>query len=291
METMRRGGWRTGGRAPLPARIRRDAPTHVRRHLDRWFSHRASTGHSKCRDISSHLKKYRQPWTRRCTPRRRLGRTPTSCGRDPRCRCTRRSPRGYKWGSNTRSSRAPGRRDSFRGREVRPTACSETRRYSWPRPRPFAAGGTSGSRPRPFGRAGHDPPFRRAGREPLRGNKKFTAPSCRIVASSSTPSTRRCSMAWRCELIFAQPGVLPLPPRAASSAFTSATMRAMAASSAAEGILAARVLASTPRRALCFSKGNLARETNPNPTPRITPGCLEPPTLSTYICLIAEAWF
>ena len=195
---MRRGGWRTGGRAPLPARIRRDAPTHVRRHLDRWFSHRASTGHSKCRDISSHLKKYRQPWTRRCTPRRRLGRTPTSCGRDPRCRCTRRSPRGYKWGSNTRSSRAPGRRDSFRGRETRPTACSETRRYSWPRPRPFAAGGTSGSRPRPFGRAGHDPPFRRAGREPLRGNKKFTAPSCRIVASTSTPSTRRCSMAWRC---------------------------------------------------------------------------------------------
>ena len=82
-----------------------------------------------------------------------------------------------------------------------------------------------------------------------------------------------------------------MPPRAASSAFTSATMRAMAASSAAEGILAARVLASTPRRALCFSKGNLARETNPNPTPRITPGCLEPPTLSTYICLIAEAWF
>ena len=34
-----------------------------------------------------------------------------------------------------------------------------------------------------------------------------------------------------------------MPPRAASSAFTSATMRAMAASSAAEGILAARVLA------------------------------------------------
>ena len=50
-------------------------------------------------------------------------------------------------------------------------------------------------------------------------------------------------MAWRCELIFAQPGVLPLPPRAASSAFTSATMRAMAASSAAFVILAARALA------------------------------------------------
>ena len=186
METMRRGGWRTGGRAPLPARIRRDAPTHVRRHLDRWFSHRASTGHSKCRDISSHLKKYRQPWTRRCTPRRRLGRTPTSCGRDPRCRCTRRSPRGYKWGSNTRSSRAPGRRDSFRGRELRPTACSETRRYSWPRPRPFAAGGTSGSRPRPSGRARLAPPSRRVG--------AWSSPS--RLAPSRAPSRRRRCGRW-----------------------------------------------------------------------------------------------
>ena len=131
--------------------------------------------------------------------------------------------------------------------------------------------------------------------KPLRGNKKFTAPSCRIVASTSTPSTRRCSMAWRCELIFAQPGVLPLPPRAASSAFTSATMRAMAASSAAVVILAARALAmlslarAAPRRALAKQS---CQRNEPDRFSTHHPG--EPsggPTLSTCICSIAEAWF
>ena len=95
-----------------------------------------------------------------------------------------------------------------------------------------------------------------------------------------------------------------MPPRAASSAFTSATMRAMAASSAAVVILAARALAmqSLSRAAPPLRQSNLARETNPplqaltlaNPTdiPRITPAsCLEAPTLSTCICSIAEAWF
>ena len=71
-------------------------------------------------------------------------------------------------------------------------------------------------------------------------------------------------MAWRCELIFAQPGVLPLPPRAASSAFTSATMRAMAASSAAVVILAARALAMLSlSRAAAPAESNLAPRTRP----------------------------
>ncbi len=56
-----------------------------------------------------------------------------------------------------------------------------------------------------------------------------------------------------------------MPPRAASSAFTSATMRAMAASSAADVILAARALAMLSllslSRALC---SHLARETEPD---------------------------
>ena len=56
-----------------------------------------------------------------------------------------------------------------------------------------------------------------------------------------------------------------MPPRAASSAFTSATMRAMAASSAAVVILAARALAmlSLPRAAPLLRQ----RETNPTDIP------------------------
>ena len=71
----------------------------------------------------------------------------------------------------------------------------------------------------------------------------------RAESSRRPPRHRRDAARWRGgagpthELIFALPGVLPLPPRAASSAFTSATMRAMAASSAAVVILAARALA------------------------------------------------
>ena len=74
----------------------------------------------------------------------------------------------------------------------------------------------------------------------------------RAESSRRPPRHRRDAARWRGgagpthELIFALPGVLPLPPRAASSAFTSATMRAMAASSAAFVILAARALAISP---------------------------------------------
>ena len=94
----------------------------------------------------------------------------------------------------------------------------------------------------------------------------------RAESSRRPPRHRRDAARWRGgagpthELIFALPGVLPLPPRAASSAFTSATMRAMAASSAAFVILAARALAmlSLSRAApLLRQKGIL----NPSDTP------------------------
>jgi hypothetical protein len=93
----------------------------------------------------------------------------------------------------------------------------------------------------------------------------------RAESSRRPPRHRRDAARWRGgagpthELIFAQPGVLPLPPRAASSAFTSATMRAMAASSAAVVILAARALAmlSLPRAAPLLRQ----RETNPTDIP------------------------
>ena len=151
----------------------------------------------------------------------------------------------------------------------------------------------------------------------------------RAESSRRPPRHRRDAARWRGgagpthELIFAQPGVLPLPPRAISSAFTSATMRAMAASSAAFPILAARVLAmrsapvclrvrcarvradaraaffaffdaaarSAPapaKQSLPRAQSNLA-ETEPDPAdnPRITSAsCLEGSTLSTYICLM-----
>ena len=99
-------------------------------------------------------------------------------------------------------------------------------------------------------------------------------------------------MAWRCELIFAQPGVLPLPPRAASSAFTSATMRAMAASSAADVILAARAQAMHSLTRALFLQRQSCQRKEPDRNPRITPAsCLEAPTLSTCTRAIAEAWF
>ena len=118
----------------------------------------------------------------------------------------------------------------------------------------------------------------------------------RAESSRRPPRHRRDAARWRGgagpthELIFAQPGVLPLPPRAASSAFTSATMRAMAASSAAFVILAARALAMhfLDRAAQAI----MPEKPNPTENPRITPaGCLEAPTLSSCICAIAEAWF
>ena len=94
----------------------------------------------------------------------------------------------------------------------------------------------------------------------------------RAESSRRPPRHRRDAARWRGgagpthELIFAQPGVLPLPPRAASSAFTSATMRAMAASSAAVVILAARALAMLSlSRAAALLLGNLARETKTRP--------------------------
>ena len=84
-----------------------------------------------------------------------------------------------------------------------------------------------------------------------------------------------------------------MPPRAASSAFTSATMRAMAASSAAVVILAARALAMLSlSRAAPAPRETILPEKRTRPIPRITPAsCLEAPTLSTCICSIAEAWF
>ena len=86
---------------------------------------------------------------------------------------------------------------------------------------------------------------------------------------------------------------LPFPPRAISSAFTSATMRAMAASSAAFVILAARALAMLSlSRAAPLLRQKAILPWNPTDNPRITPaGCLEAPTLSTCTCAIAEAWF